>query len=77
MYIYTVKYQFHTDIPILWQFTTCDKTILGACCCCVFVLVEGRISTAAMKAYFTLTPMEFRHSSPEGLHTKRRERDLC
>jgi hypothetical protein len=27
-----------------------------------------------MKAYFTLTPMEFRHSSPEVLHTKRREK---
>jgi hypothetical protein len=42
---------------------------------CLFVLV-GPISTAAMKAYCTLTPMEFRHSSPEALHTKRRERLL-
>jgi hypothetical protein len=36
----------------------------------------GPISTAAMKAYCTLTPMEFRHSSPEVLHTNRRERPL-
>jgi hypothetical protein len=42
----------------------------------LFVLVVGPISTAAMKAYYTLTPMEFRHSSPEALHTKRRERPL-
>jgi hypothetical protein len=40
------------------------------------VFVVGPISTAAMKAYCTLTPMEFRHSSPEALHTKRRERPL-
>jgi hypothetical protein len=42
----------------------------------VVVLVVGPISTAAMKVYFTVTPMEFRHSSPEALHTKRRERHL-
>jgi hypothetical protein len=43
----------------------------------VVVLVVGPISTAAMKAYCTLTPtMEFRHSSPEALNTKRRERPL-
>jgi hypothetical protein len=42
----------------------------------VYVLVVWPISTAAMKAYFTLTPMEFRHSSPKALHTKRRERPL-
>jgi hypothetical protein len=42
----------------------------------VVVLVVGLISTAAMKAYCTLTPMEFRHSSPDALHTKRRERPL-
>jgi hypothetical protein len=42
----------------------------------VVVLVVGPISTAAMKAYFTLTPMEFRHSSPEELHTKWRVRPL-
>jgi hypothetical protein len=42
----------------------------------VVVLVVGPISTVAMKAYCTLTPMEFRHSSPEALHTKRRERPL-
>jgi secreted trypsin-like serine protease len=42
----------------------------------VVVLVVGPIRTAAMKAYCTLTPMEFRHSSPEALHTKRRERPL-
>jgi hypothetical protein len=42
----------------------------------VIVLVVGPISTAAMKAYCTLTPMEFRHSSPEALQTKRRERPL-
>jgi hypothetical protein len=29
-----------------------------------------------MKAYCTLTPMEFRHLSLEALHTKRRERPL-
>jgi hypothetical protein len=42
----------------------------------LFVLVVGPISTAAMKAYFTLTLMEFHHSSPEALHTKRCERPL-
>jgi hypothetical protein len=42
----------------------------------LFVLVVGSISSAAMKAYCTLTPMEFRHSSPEALHTKRREGPL-
>jgi hypothetical protein len=43
----------------------------------LFVLVVGPISTAAMRAYCTLTPpVEFRHSSPEALHTKRRERPL-
>jgi hypothetical protein len=42
----------------------------------VVVLVVGPISNAAMKAYCTLTPMEFRHLSPEALHTKRRERPL-
>jgi hypothetical protein len=42
----------------------------------VVVLVVGPISTAAMKAYCTLTPMEFRHSSPEAPQTKRRERPL-
>jgi hypothetical protein len=43
----------------------------------VVVLVVGPISTAAMKASCTITPpMEFRHSSPEALHTKRRERPL-
>jgi hypothetical protein len=42
----------------------------------LFVLVVGPISTAAMKAYFTLTLMEFRHLSPEALHTKRLERPL-
>jgi hypothetical protein len=36
----------------------------------VVLLVVGPISTAAMRAYYTLTlPMEFRHSSPEALHT--------
>jgi hypothetical protein len=40
------------------------------------VLVVGLISTAAMKASCTLTPMEFRHLSSEALHTKRRERPL-
>jgi hypothetical protein len=40
------------------------------------VLVLGPISTAAMKAYCTLIPMKLRHSSPEALHTKRRERPL-
>jgi hypothetical protein len=40
------------------------------------VLVVGPLSTAAMKAYCTLTPLEFRHSYPEALHTKRRERPL-
>jgi hypothetical protein len=43
----------------------------------VVVLVVGPISSAAMKAYCTLTPpIEFRHSSLEALHTKRRERPL-
>jgi hypothetical protein len=43
----------------------------------VVVLVVGPISTAAMRAYCTLTlQMEFRHSSPEALHTKQRERPL-
>jgi hypothetical protein len=42
----------------------------------VVVLVVGPISNAAMRAYCTLTSMEFRHSSPEALHTKRRERPL-
>jgi hypothetical protein len=42
----------------------------------VVVFVVGPISIAAMKAYCTLTPMEFRNSSPEALHTKRRERLL-
>jgi hypothetical protein len=43
----------------------------------VVVLVVGPISTAAMRAYCTLTPpVEFRHSSPEAQHTKRRERPL-
>jgi hypothetical protein len=44
-----------------------------------FVLVVGLFSTAAMKAYCTLTPPppnEFRNSSPEALHIKRRERPL-
>jgi hypothetical protein len=40
------------------------------------VLVVGLISTAAMMSSCTLTPMEFRHSSPEALHTKRCERHL-
>jgi hypothetical protein len=40
-------------------------------------MVVGPISTAAMRSYCTLTPpIEFRHSSPEALHTKRRERPL-
>jgi hypothetical protein len=43
----------------------------------VFVSVVGPISTAAIRAYCTLTPpMEFRHSSPEALHIKQRERPL-
>jgi hypothetical protein len=41
-----------------------------------FYLVVGLISTAAIKASCTLTTTEFRHSSPEALHTKRRERPL-
>jgi hypothetical protein len=41
------------------------------------VLVVGTISTAAMKAFCTLTPMEFRHSSPEALDTPSGVRDLC
>jgi hypothetical protein len=36
----------------------------------------GLFNIAAMKAYCTLPPMEFHHSSPEALHTKRRERPL-
>jgi hypothetical protein len=42
----------------------------------LIVLVVGPISTAAMNAYCTLTPMEFCHSSPEALHTKQDERPL-
>jgi hypothetical protein len=49
---------------------------IGTLVVVVVVLVVGPISTAAMKAYCTLTPMEFRHSSPEVLHTKLRERPL-
>jgi hypothetical protein len=41
------------------------------------VFVVGPISTAAMKAYCTLTAVEFRHSSPEALHTPSGVRDLC
>jgi hypothetical protein len=42
-----------------------------------FVVVVGLFGTAAMKAYCTLAlPNEFRHSTPEALHTKRRERPL-
>jgi hypothetical protein len=49
---------------------------LYRCLLSVFVVV-GLFGTAAMKAYCTLTPHnEFRHSSPEALHTKRRERPL-
>jgi hypothetical protein len=41
------------------------------------VVAVGPIRTAAFKAYCTLTPTnEFRHSTPEALHTKRRERPL-
>jgi hypothetical protein len=50
---------------------------LGAVVVVVVVLVVGPISTAATRAYCTLTPpMEFHHSFPEALHTKRRERPL-
>jgi hypothetical protein len=38
--------------------------------CVVVVLVVGPISTAAVKAYCTLTPVEFRHSSPKALLAK-------
>jgi hypothetical protein len=44
-----------------------------------FFVVVGLFGTAAMKAYCTLTPPppnEFRHSTPEALHTKWRERPL-
>jgi hypothetical protein len=51
------------------------RTIFDTCML-LFVLVVGPISTAAMKAYCTLPPNEFRHSSPKALHTKRRERPL-
>jgi hypothetical protein len=40
------------------------------------VLVVGPISTEAMKAYSTLTPIESRHSSTEALHTPSGVRDL-
>jgi hypothetical protein len=57
-----VKPHTHTRDTALWHF---------------FVVVVGLFSTAAMKAYCTLTPPnEFRHSPPEALHTKRRERPL-
>ena len=36
----------------------------------------GCFNTAAVKADCTLIPNEFLHSSPEALHTKRRERPL-
>jgi hypothetical protein len=37
----------------------------------------GAYQHCSLKAYCTLTPpMEFHHSSPEALHTKRRERPL-
>jgi hypothetical protein len=46
---------------------------------CLFVcsLVVELYDTAAMQAYCILTqPNEFRHSTPEAFHTKRRERPL-
>jgi hypothetical protein len=43
----------------------------------VYFVVVGLYDTAAMQAYCILTtPNEFRYSSPEALHTKRRERPL-
>jgi hypothetical protein len=52
---------------------------IGVVVVVVVVSVVGPFSTAAMRAYCTLTPppqMQFRHSSPEALHTKRLERPL-
>jgi hypothetical protein len=43
----------------------------------VFVLVVGPISTAAMKAYCTLTPMEFRVIHVQRRCTPSGVRDLC
>jgi hypothetical protein len=57
-------------------FITSPSYISVSIAAVVVVLVVGLISTTAVKAYCTLTPMEFRHSSPEALHTKRRERPL-
>jgi hypothetical protein len=48
----------------------CFKGVVVVVVVVVVVLVVGPISTAAMKAYCTLTPMDFRHSSPQALHTK-------
>jgi hypothetical protein len=42
----------------------------------VVLLVVGPISTAAMRLILLLHPMEFCHSSPGALYTKRRERPL-
>jgi hypothetical protein len=43
----------------------------------VCFVVVGLYDTAAMQAYCILTPPnEFNHSTPEALHTKRRERPL-
>jgi hypothetical protein len=52
----------------------CFERIFVCLFVCLFLV--GPISTAAMKAYCTLSPLEFRHSSPEARHTKRRERPL-
>jgi hypothetical protein len=47
-------------------------------CFVVVVLVVGAYQHCSHEGllYFN-HPMEFRHSSLEALHTKRRERDLC
>jgi hypothetical protein len=42
----------------------------------VVVLVVGAYQHCSHEGFVLFTPMEFRHSSPEALHTKRRERPL-
>jgi hypothetical protein len=62
-----------SKVKVLYVGRTVRMTVVVV----VVVLVVGPISSAAMRAYCTVTPlMDFRHSSPEALHTKRRERPL-
>jgi hypothetical protein len=63
-----------TPCGLITIFRRCEEVVVVVVV--VVLVVVGHISIAAMRAYCTLTPMEFRHSSPEALHTKRRERPL-